>query len=411
MNNARLILAAIRYRPLPHVLHGLLMALASGLIVLMLQVSHQLQARAERDAAGVDLVLGAPGSPLQLVLSAVYQLDVPTGNIPLAAVNRWGAHPMVAQAVPLAMGDSVGGFRIIGTTPDYLGLHGGTVATGRLWQHPQEAVVGAEVAAAGLTLDRRLVGQHGLAEGGEAHDHRPYRVVGVLAPTGTVLDRLILTGLDSVWALHGADAHQGDHDDHDAHAHDHDHDHDADHDDPADAEVTAALLRFRTPLAAAVLPRAIADEGVVMAARPAQELLRLRVLAELPIRALQGLAVALVILAALAMLVALNSALETRQYDLAIMRALGASRWRLVRLLWLEAAALALAGTLLGTLLAHAATAVIGAALPGQPLQGSLWLPAEALVPLLALVVASLAVVLPGWRAFHVDVATTLSRA
>ena len=403
MNTFKLTVAAIAHRPLPHLLQTLLMAFATALIVMMMLVADQLQTRAERDAGAVDLVLGAHGSPLQLVLSTVYHLDVPTGNIPLTAVERWAAHPMVAEAVPMALGDSAGGFRIVGTTPAYSALYDATLAEGRWAAAAMEAVVGAEVAMAGLRPGRTFNGTHGLGEGGHQHDAAPYRVVGVLAPSGTVLDRLILTGLDSVWALHADASDDESADDHHEHEHEHEHEHNA-------RTVTAALLRFQTPFAAAVLPREIADEGGLLSARPAQELMRLRVLAQGPLDALKGLAVALIVLAALAMLAALNGALEGRRYDLALMRALGVTRWRLVRLLWLEAVLLALTGVLMGLALGHLGAEWIGRGLPGRAVTGWAWVSREALLLPLALGVASLAVVLPGWRAFRVEVATTLSR-
>ena len=149
----------------------------------------------------------------------------------------------------------------------------------------------------------------------------------------------------------------------------------------------------------------------LMAATPAQELLRLRVLADGLITAAQAFAVALVLLAALGMLAALNSALESRRYDLAVMRALGATRWHVVRLLWAEAVLLALLGTLTGSVVARGVVEVIGRGLPGQPLTGWAWVPGEAAVFLLALVVATVAVALPAIRAYRVDVAGVLSRA
>jgi putative ABC transport system permease protein len=400
MNVTRLIRAGVAYRPLPHLLHLLLLAVATGLIVLTLLVGQQLQQRVARDAAAVDMVIGARGSALQLVLASVYHLDAPTGNIPLTALDDWAAHPLVATAVPVSLGDSAHGFRIVGATADLLALYGADLSEGRVWDRPMEAVVGAEVADHGLSVGRQLIGAHGL-NGGQAHDEAPYRIVGRLAPTGTVIDRLILTSLTSVWALHGDDP------EHDDAAHEHEHEHERDH---AGREITALLIRYRSPLAAAMLPREVMQSPGLMAATPAQEWLRLRVLAEPGLRALLGLATALAVLAALAMLAALNSALEARRYDLAVLRALGATRWQVVRLLWLEAALLALAGALLGSVLARLAAALISLALPAQPFTAMAWVAGEGWVYLLALGLASLAVWLPAWRAYRTDVAGVLSR-
>ncbi|MEM1230366.1 MAG: ABC transporter permease [Pseudomonadota bacterium] len=253
MSALRLALANLTLSPLTTILNVLLMALGTASIVLLLLAGSQLAKVMARDAEGVDLVLGAPGSPIQLILSAVYHADVPPGNIPLTEAQRWIDDPRIDLGVPLSLGDSFRGFRIVGTTPEYLDLYGAVPAQGRVWEAPMEAVLGASVGATlGLGLGDTFAGVHGLSEGGHDHEQQRYRVVGQLAPTGTVADRLVLTSLESVWDLHeesdhdhdddhdGDEAHDGDHDeDHeDAHAndedahedgHDDDHEHEAAH--------------------------------------------------------------------------------------------------------------------------------------------------------------------------------------
>ena len=149
-------------------------------------------------------MVGAKGSPLQLILSSVYQADFPTGNIPLAEAERWRRHPLVESAIPLALGDNLAGFRIVGTEHAYAEHYGASLAAGRLWQAPFEATIGARVAAdTGLAAGDRFVGSHGLAGGGAEHGAHAYTVVGVLAPSASVLDRLVLTPIESVWEVHG----------------------------------------------------------------------------------------------------------------------------------------------------------------------------------------------------------------
>lgn len=394
MNLLVLCLAHLRHQPLAHVLHLTLMALGTALIAALLLIGNQLRERLTRDAHGIDLVIGARGSPLQLVLSSVYHLDVPAGNIALAELDRWSGHPQVERAIPIALGDSIRGYRIVGTTPELLDHYGAQLVQGEPWTQPMQAVVGAEVARQGLRLGARFVGAHGF-DGGLAHEDTHYTVSGVLAPTGTVLDRLILTALDSVWQLHDED-----HADEDDHAH------------VSDArEITALLLRFRSPLAAALLPRAIQQEdGRIQAVAPAQEMLRLFELLGLGLDAVKLLAGVLVLIAGLSIFAALYNAMETRQYDLAILSALGASRARVVSLLWLEALLLALAGTLLGLLLGHAGVEVAGRFLPDLPLSGWRWIGAEWGLLGLALGVATLSALLPALRAHRTDVAAVLSR-
>jgi putative ABC transport system permease protein len=158
MSLLRLSLAYIRARALNATLNLALLVLGVGTIVLLLLFSVQLEDRLTRDARGLDLVIGGKGSPLQLFLSSIYHVDFPTGNIPLTEAERWAAHPLVAEAIPLALGDSLAGFRIVGTEHAYAEHYGAELADGRLWQNPFEATLGALVAAnTGLRATSRLV--------------------------------------------------------------------------------------------------------------------------------------------------------------------------------------------------------------------------------------------------------------
>ncbi|HYT96866.1 MAG TPA: ABC transporter permease, partial [Casimicrobiaceae bacterium] len=241
MNLFRLSASYVRQSGLATALNLLLLMLGVGTIVLLLILSRELESRLMRDAQGVDLVVGAKGSPLQLVLAGVFHVDTPTGNIPLAEALRLRNDPRVAQLIPISLGDSFGGFRIVGTEPELIGHYGAALAAGRLWNAPFDAVVGADVAAkSGLDVGGIFAGVHGLGGGGGEHAE-PYRVVGILRPTGRVVDRLILTGLASVW---------------EAHAHHEKENHDAAgaRTDDDEREVTLALIKYRSPLATVGLP-------------------------------------------------------------------------------------------------------------------------------------------------------------
>lgn len=207
LNLPRLAWRYLWARPMLTALNLLLLTLGLAAIGVVLLVSEQLERGLKRDLAGIDLVVGAKGSPMQILLSGVFHLDQSTGNIPLDTVRQLAAQPLVAQAVPISLGDSFRGHRIVGTTVDYLALYQLELASGRRWQRPMEAVLGAAVAGqAKLGVGDRFQGSHGLGEQGDLHDH-PYEVVGVLAPTGGVVDRLVLTDLASVWEAHAQHGH------------------------------------------------------------------------------------------------------------------------------------------------------------------------------------------------------------
>ena len=173
MSFFRLALAYALRRPLSTLLVVVLLAIGVATVALTLLIARELEDRLTRDAAGIDLIVGAKGSPMQLVLAGVYHVDVPPGNIPLAAIRTLRANEMIGGVIPLSLGDSFRGFRIVGTEPAFIEHYGGSLREGRLWDKPMEAVLGSTVAAAtGLRAGATFAGSHGLAEGGGAHRRR-----------------------------------------------------------------------------------------------------------------------------------------------------------------------------------------------------------------------------------------------
>jgi putative ABC transport system permease protein len=393
-------------RPLAAALNLLLLSLGLATITLVVLAAAQLDQAFERDLKGIDLVVGAKGSPLQLILAGVFHIDTPTGNIPLQEVQALQQHPLVAQVIPLSLGDSHAGYRIVGTTPDYLAHYGATLDQGQLWQAPMEAVLGATVArhmaragqGGAPLVGARFVGSHGLGGGGHAHGDQPYRVSGVLAPCGCVLDRLILTATESVWQVHES-ATATDKDDLQALQ--------------QEREVTVALLRYRTPLAAVTLPRYINAGTALQAAAPAIEVTRLLRLLGVGADVLRAMGGVLLAVAALSVFIALWNAVRERRADIAMLRMLGAPPGRVAGLLLCEALWLALLASSLGLLLSHGLAELLGRVLQAQgllPVTGLRWLAAEAGVPLLAVAVATLAALAPALQAYRSDVADLLAQ-
>jgi len=385
-------------RPLAALLNLLLLTLGLASITFVLLASEQLDRAFERDLAGIDLVVGAKGSPMQLILAGVFHIDVPPGNIPLAQVRQLAQHPQVAQVIPLSLGDSFRGFRIVGTSPDYLAHYRLQLADGRAWQAPLEAVVGAHVAQdTGLRPGHAFAGSHGIAGGGAGHGEHPYRVTGVLAPCGCVADRLVLTSIESVWEVHEHRQEQ-----HDGQA----------QEDDARREVTMALVRYRTPLAAASLPRWVNTTTGMQAAAPAVEVSRLLRMVGVGADVLRGFGAVLLATAALGVFIALWNAVRERRADLAMLRMLGARPAKVAALLLCEAWWLALLASALGLAAGHALAGIVGAMLQAQrslPVTGGLWLAQELWIPAAALTVATLAALIPAASAYRVDVAELLN--
>lgn len=380
----KLSLANIITRPLGSALAVLLMAFGVGIVSLLFQLNAQLEKQFTQNIRSVDMVVGAKGSPLQLILSGIYHIDAPTGNIALSELRKLEKNPLVKEIIPLSMGDNVNGYRIVGTTTAYVDHFAGEINEGQLFENPLEATVGALVAdRMGLKIGDTFMGTHGLQQqGGHVHDELAYTVVGILKPSGSVLDQLVLTPLESVWAVHAAHDH-GDHNDHDhdhpkeaqhhgdddahdhdhhgnhhAHEHgdDHDHDHDA-HEHPADeaVEVTIGLVKFAGQMARFQLPRHINQNTNMQAALPAIEVNRLLGLLGVGISTLQWLAIVIMLLSAISVFVSLYNSLRERRYEMALLRSMGAPRMRLFVLIISEGVMLATIGFVVGWLLSRGA--------------------------------------------------------
>ncbi len=393
MNTLTLAWTYLWSRPLGAALNLLLLSLGLASITFLLLVSHQLNKAFERDLQGIDVVVGAKGSPMQLILSGVFHIDAPPGNVPLKAVQALAKNPMLAEIIPISLGDSFQGFRIVGTTHDYITHYQATLAQGQLWTQPMQVVLGATVARKlGLALGHTFVGSHGLGEGGHAHGDSRYVVVGILAPNASVLDRLILTDTASIWKVHE------DHTAVDA----------EDREIMADErEVTMALVRYKTPLAALSFPRYVNTSTEMQAAAPALEITRLLSMLGLGTDVLRAFAGVLLLTAGLSVFIALWSAVRERRGDLALLRMLGAPALKVATLLLLEALWLGALAAVLGVLVGQGMAAALGwlLQLDNSLLLGGMVWPMELLwVPGLAMGVSLIAALLPALGAYRVSV-------
>lgn len=461
MNLIKLSFSYLRRRWLNTLLNVLLLSFGIATIVVLLLFSYQVEDNLYKNAEGVDAVVGAKGSPIQLILSSIFHIDAPTGNIDLHEAKDLMENPAVREAIPLALGDNYRGYRIVGTTSDYINKYGGELASGTLWDHEFEVVAGAAVASAeGFVAGDTFVSSHGFDGGGHAHDNHDLVVVGVLEPTGTVLDRLLLTGVETMWGIHQHDddhehdeedeiheenihAHNADpgesvhhhHDEHEQHDHGHaetdgergdsheGHDHsrgrnitDSSYLSSAyeHEQITSMLIRYSNPLAAAQFPRFVNAETNMQAAAPAVEITRLLGLLGVGLDAIEIFAYILILASILGIFIAMINSMKERKYDLAIMRTLGGSRVKLFVHVILEGILVALAGTLLGLGLGHAAVEGIGYMMTeAQQLDitGRIFIPGETWILLLAVAVGVAAALIPAIRAYKTDIAHTLSKS
>lgn len=390
-------------RPLNAALNLLLLTLGLSAMGLVLLAQDRIEHAFERDLAGIDAVVGAKGSPMQLILSGVFHIDVPTGNVALSDVRALRQQPYIAQVIPLSLGDNLQGFRIVGTTPDYAAHYSGRLAQGRWWKGSMEAVMGATVArATGFPVGQVFSGAHGLAPGGHLHKDTPYTVVGVMAPCQCVLDRLVLTDLASVWQVHES-LRPGEFESlapEDRAAIE------------ADREVTLALIRYSSPLAATRFPRYVNTRTPMQAASPAVEIARLLELVSVGTRLVQGMGVVLLLVAGLSVFIALWNAVRERRADMALLRLLGAPPGRIGAVVLCESLWLALLAGGLGLALAQGLTALLThwwMSDTGWAVSGAAWPPALWAVPGAAVIVALIAAAVPVITAYRADVADALT--
>ncbi len=372
-------------------------ALAAGLLLTVWVVKTQSQSTFANTNSGYDAVLGARGSKLQLVLNAIFHLEASPGNLSAQDVEAVRRHPAIKAAIPLAVGDNYLGWRIVGTVPQYFdveyaaGKKYAVQTGGRLFENGQrEAVVGALVARKlGLKLGDTFQPYHGLSFDAAAKHEETYTITGLLAPTGTPVDRVIWIPLSGVQTMAG-------------------------HDPRTASDVSAVLIQLRAPSAGVMLDMMINKQGNKMTfAYPIGS-----IVADLfnkiswVDKVLTLVAWLVAVVAAGSVLVSIYNSMSARQRDIAILRALGARRRTVFGAVVGEAAAIGLLGAALGfaafAALAFGVTSMIQAQ-TGVVLEPFRWNPVFAWGPATLVALAMLGGLLPAWKAYRVPVAETIA--
>jgi putative ABC transport system permease protein len=470
MNISKVSFRYISKKPLNALLNILLFAFGTCVIIAMFLMTREVEENMDRNIKGIDAVVGAKGSPMQLILSSVFHIDNPVGNIPLDEALQLMEHPMVNIAIPLSLGDNYSGIRIVGTTHDYPAFYGAKIQEGRKWENVMEAVLGYSAAKkTGLKIGDKFYGAHGLSEGGHVHDDHAYVVKGILSKSNSSIDNLILTGIESVWKVHDHDHaghdhdhehddhHDHEHDDHQDHDHDHEHhhhhhEHDADHDHQhkdhdhdhhhqhdheaetaedmhahhkaesehpyaaygkaSELEITAILIQYAGRRGMIMVPQFIAELPSLQAASPAIEVTRLFSLLGVGISAIENLAILIILLAALSVFIAMYNAMKEGRYDLALMRTLGASRHKLFSIIVLEGIIQAFAGALIGLIAGHAVLEIISNLVKdSEQLQVSAmtFYAEEGIIFAFIILAGALASLIPAISVYRLNISETLS--
>ncbi len=358
MNISKLSWQNLISNPLNTMLSLLLMTFGVGVISLLFLLNNQIEQQLQANLRGVDMVVGSKGSPLQLMLSSIYHIDNPTGNIPYGEAIKINNNPLVDLTVPLSYGDSYNGFRIVGTTHQYPELYEMSLNKGRLWIRSLEVVLGSTVAQTHqLKIGDTFYGTHGLIEGGHVHDEYAYEVVGIFNPSYTIIDQLILTNTQSVWQVHNHEPLEQGHEHHTEGTTAAELELNASI--PEDAMITSMLVKFKSPIGLIQLPRKINETTNLQAAVPALEISRLTNLLGFGVQTINIIAFIIIIVSGLSIFISLYNSLKKRRYELALMRVHGATKWQLVQLVLQEGIILSLIGTIFGLLISRIALLII----------------------------------------------------
>ena len=401
----------IMSNPLNLALNLILFSLGIALISFLFQMNGQIKEKFDNNLAGIDMVVGAKGSPLQMILCNMYHIDNPTGNISIGEAKAFlnPKHPLIKRAVPLSLGDSHQGFRIVGTNDSMFELYNAEIAEGRNIEETLEVVIGKSVAdKTGMKIGDGFYSSHGFIQDEDmTHDNAELKVVGIIKRSGTVMDNLIICNPQTVWAVH---------------------EHEESHETPQDTiqkafslldypekEITSILIQFknRTNFQALNMPRNINENTDMQAASPAIEINRLYDMVGVGSRALQMLAILITIVSAISIFISLFSSLKSRKYELALMRVMGAGPGKLFILIILEGLILAIISFILGILVSHLAMFFMSEQLSeAYKYEFSAWRMTgkEGPLFLMSLILGFVASVIPAYRAYRTDIHQTLSK-
>jgi putative ABC transport system permease protein len=409
-----LVWSYLKAKPLNTALNIFLLSLGIAVITLILLFSNQLQQKITDNAKGIDLVVGAKGSPLQLILCNIFHIDFPTGNINLREAERLAKHRLVKNAIPLALGDSFQNFRIVGTSQLYPQLYKAELASGNWWKEDLEVTIGASVATGSkLKLGDQFESSHGLTKEGHAHEESKYIVSGILKPSGTIIDNLILTNIGSVWKVHGESDNRAE----------------VSKMDTTKSysrlvsgsllsdstkEITSLLIKYKNPIAAIQLPRYINTQTNMQAASPSFETARLFTLLGSGADALMGLAYLLVFISALSIFIALYNSLKERKYDLAIMRTMGASKTKIFVTVVAEGVSLTLAGVIIGLCMGHVVIYLFTNLVVASQKAGlTAWIfyVEEVYILIAGILLGFICSLVPAWQAYRMNIHKVLSQS
>ncbi|KQA21798.1 ABC transporter permease [Vibrio metoecus] len=352
---------------------ALLTVLTVSIAVVLLLGVERIRTQAKESFAntisGTDLIVGGRSGQVNLLLYSVFRIGNATNNIDWKSYQEFSQHPAVKWAIPISLGDSHKGFRVLGTNHSYFEhyRYGSkqplTFSQGREFNGLFETVIGSDVAKAlGYQVGSKVVIAHGISDVGfSRHDNLPFTVVGILAPTGTPVDKTVHVSLEAIEAIHvgwESGANLG-------------HQPSAEQlakRDFTPKQITAMLIGLKSKIQTFALQRQINDYpaeplSAIMPGVALHELWGMMSVAE---QALMAISVFVVIAGLLGMLSSLLTSLQERRREMSILRAMGARPQHVFALLVSEASVLTLLGIALGVSILYLLLAVAAPMIASQ---------------------------------------------
>lgn len=411
----------IVYRPLSSVLSIVLLGIAIMIILISGLTTSQLQDNFNSNANNVDLVVGAKGSRLQLVLCNVFHIDNPTGNIDKNSLEFLSNHPFIQYSVPISLGDNFESYRIIGTTTQFIdSIYHTPIVQGSTFKSSMEVVAGSVVAQKlNLSLGSVFSGSHGVGESIHHHEDFKYKVVGILGKSGQVIDNLLLTPLESVWDVHPENKSKGSFEirkesthEHSDHGHEHTH-HGHKHKTEDNKEITALLIKYSSFRGNFTIPAMVNKKDILMAAEPAIEIQQLFELIVPAIEILEKLAWIILVLAVFSMFITLLNSMKDRKYEMALMRVSGASSFKVFISVIIEGILVSLLGLIFGLFLGHFLMELFSFYLEEEYhyyFTGWIIYEYEYLITIVAVIIGMISALIPAIKAYKIDISKTLNK-
>ena len=435
MNITTLLLRFLQQRRVASALTVLSVAIGVALTAAILTLRLETERAFSQKDTGFEIIIGAKGSPLQLVLNTMYHIGAPVGNFPLADCERLRADKRVKSSLPMVFGDNVGGFKVIGTTPEFFtkfeyrkGLQIG-IAEGKPFTKDFEAALGSEAAQnLRLRVGDSVTVRHGLETNEQgAHDHGRMPVVAVLAATGTAIDKGVYMTMHTVWDTHydeyqesqaaaeqalakaeGGKSPSANDEHNNAH-----HTEEQEHAIPPEfTTITALAVKLKSPVFYDSFMRSVNEGTSAQAAIPIREIMGLFQIVGNINGILLCLSYFVIIVGAISIVVAMYTSLNERRREIAILRSLGAHRRSVVGLMLAEAVIIGFVGSVLGI-----ACSRLGLSLAKSFLQEQLgtkftlawWYSFDAPLLFGVVVLTALVALIPAMSAYRTDVAENLA--